>query len=226
MPTATTQPGLQQGEMTSTVSASPVTAHTVDDPPADPATSHASVPGTGDANVEVPAPAYAAAVFRTTVTPVAVDKPVSRRAPATGIPPRSALASGWATARNPAAARDLIAGDLAGAYGLVSSGPVVQSDVVGAAPPLASSRPTGGGARHHRSATPAASSSSGLADRATHGARGPQGGMQSSSGGCGAASPLARTTRIGLAAQPCMRFATGPVLRLVGMQGRRLERPG
>jgi hypothetical protein len=50
--------------------------------------------------------------------------------------------------------------------------------------------------------------------------------MQSSSGGGGAASPLARATRIGLAAQPCMRFVTGPVLRLVGMQGRRLERPG
>jgi hypothetical protein len=50
--------------------------------------------------------------------------------------------------------------------------------------------------------------------------------MQSSSGGGGAASPLARATRIGLVAQPLMRFATGPVLRLVGMQGRRLERPG
>jgi hypothetical protein len=207
--------------MTSTVSASPV-AGTADHPTAP----RGSVPGPGAPIVDVPAPAYAAAVFRATVAPVAADKPVSRPVPTIRSLRRSAVASGWATARNPAAAQALIDGDLAEAYGLVSSGPPVQSDVVGAAPPLASSRPTGGGARHHRSASPAAASSSGLGDRTAHGARGPQGGMQSASGGGGAASPLARATRIGLAAQPLMRFATGPVLRLVGMQGRRLERPG
>jgi hypothetical protein len=212
--------------MTSTVSASPVGAGTAAGRPGDPAAPHVAVRGPDDSVVDAPAPAYAAAVFRATVTPVAADKPVSRRTPIIRILRRSAVASGWATARNPAAARDLIAGDLAGAHGLVSSSPAVQSDVAGAAPPLASSRPTGGGARHHRSTTPAAYRSSGLVDRTTHGARGPQGGMQSSSGGGGAASPLARATRIGLAAQPRTRFAAGPVIRLAGMQGRRLERPG
>ncbi|MGZ4217421.1 MAG: hypothetical protein ACXVH1_16490 [Solirubrobacteraceae bacterium] len=214
--------------MTSTVSASPVAAGTAGAPAGDPAPAapHASVPYRDGPIVDAPAPADAAAVFRGTVTPVAADKPVSRGTPAVRVLRRRAVASGWATARNPGAARDLIAGDLVGAYGLVNSGTTVQSDVVGAASPLASSRPTGGGARHHRSETPAATSGSGLVDRTTHGARGPQGGMQSSSGGGGAASPLARATRIGLAAQPQLRFATGPVLRLLGMQGRRLERPG
>jgi hypothetical protein len=176
--------------------------------------------------VNAPAPANAADAFRATVTPVATDKPVSRETPIVGNVRGSAVASGWATSRNPAAARDLIAGDLVGAYGLATPDPAVQNDVVGAASSLASSRPTSGGARHHRSETPAASSGSGLADRTTHGARGPEGGMQSSSGGGGAASPLARATRIGLVAQPSLRFVTGPVLRLVGMQSRRLERPG
>jgi hypothetical protein len=179
-----------------------------------------------DPPVNTLAPAAAADPFRATTTPVAADKPLSRKPPIVGTGRRSAMASGWATTRNPAAARDLVAGDLVGAYDLVTTGPAVQEDVAGAAPPLASSRPTGGGARHHRSETTAAPTGSGLVDRTTHGARGPEGGMQSSSGGGGAASPLARATRIGLAAQPCMRFVTGPVLRLVGMQGRRLERPG
>jgi hypothetical protein len=212
--------------MSSTVTPTPVAASTAGPQPAAPAAPTGTVPGESDTTVDA-TPAGTAAAFQGTVVPLLVAKPASGHANVTGgTPRRSDAASGWATTRNAAAARDLLHGDLVGAYGLVNSGPAGQGDYVVSPSPLASSKPNGGDARHRRSATTTASSNSGSLDRTTHGARGPEGGMQSSSGGGGAASPMVRATRIGLVALPQVRFAAGPVLRLAGTQARRLERPG
>ena len=212
--------------MTSTGSPSPVASGTPASASGSPAAPAAAPAGLSDPDVEASLPGYLSGAFRGTVRQLVFPKVAPHRPAAIHNVPRGAGASGWATTHDATAARDLTAGDLVGAYGLVDSGLAPQGDVVRSPSPLASSKQTGGDARHHRSVTAASSSESGPVDRTTRGARGPQGGMQSSSGGGGAASPLARTTRIGLVAQPCVRFTTGPVLRLVGMQGRRLERPG
>ena len=221
---APSEPDPTQGSMTSTVSPSPVASGTPASSSGALAPSPAAPSGRSEPDVVASLPAYVGA-FRATVRQLFFPKVARHTAAAIRKLPRSAGASGWATTHDATAARDLTASDLVGAYGLVDSGLAPQGDVVLSPSPLASSKQTGGDARHHRSAT-GPSSNSGPVNRTTRGARGPQGGMQSSSGGGGAASPLARTTRIGLVAQPCLRFTTGPVLRLVGMQGRRLERPG
>ena len=84
-----TQPATDQGSMTSTVSASPVAASTPSGPSGDPTAPGASVVRQNDPPVNTLAPAAAADPFRATITPVAADKPLSRKPPIVGtVPPQ------------------------------------------------------------------------------------------------------------------------------------------
>jgi hypothetical protein len=229
-PPADAQPDSQDAEVTSTVDASPVAGSTsigtsgAVTPPRRPPS-----PVTGPV-VRDGASVEAADAFRGTVRPVVTDA-AGRDAAAGGNESRRAArrapASGWATARGATAARELIAGNLVGAYGLASPDAAADTEATIVSPsPLAAPHPNGADAHRHKPANATAPGGLGVLDRTGHGARSPQGGMQWSAGGGAAASPLARPARVELVAQPRLRFSPRPVLRLVGMQGRRLERPG
>ena len=142
-------------------------------------------------------------------------------------------ASGWMTARNPNAERDLIAGNFVGAYGL----PSPASSVARAVIPVQSATLQSvieSVARHvHATATRRSKAGDGgyppppsALDPMQRGSRGPEGGVQSSSGGGGAASPLVLMLAFGLVASAWLKFVPRPTPHLVGAEAHRLERPG
>lgn len=215
--------------MTSTVSASPVAGSTATGTSGDLAPPQ-SPPSPADPIAQAHLPIEASGAFRGTVRPLVVGEVARHNAATQSELPhasRSAPPSGWGTTHDVTAARDLIAGDLVGAYGLASPGTAADAQVTIVSPSLlAAPRPGDAEAHHRRPANAMSPGGLGVPDQTGHGTRGPQGGMHSSAGGGGAASPLARTVRSELVAQPRLRFTPRPALRLVGMQSRRLERPG
>jgi hypothetical protein len=211
------------------VSASPVAGSTAVGTSGDLAAPH-SRPSPAAPAADAPAPAETAGAFRGTVRLPVIGEPARRYAATQSElsqASRNAPASGWATDRDATAAGDLVAGDLVGAYGIASPDTAADAQVTIVSPsPLAAPRPRSANARRRRPANEASFDALGVLDRTGHGARGPQGGVQWTAGGGGAATPLARPVGLELLAQPCLRFTPRPARRLVGMQGRRLERPG
>ena len=142
-------------------------------------------------------------------------------------------ASGWMTARNPNAERDLIAGNFVGAYGLPSPASSVARALITVQSPTLQSVIQSVARRGHVSDTrrpesggePDAPQSSVL-DTLQHGSRGPEGGVQSSSGGGGAVSPLVLMIAFALGGAAWLKFIPRPIAHLVGAEARRLERPG
>ena len=122
-----------------------------------------------------------------------------------------------ATARHARLARELI---FAGAYGIAGEVTVTSP------PSLDLPDQNSANTRHHRSTKSTASVRSSGVFRTTHGARAPQGGMQTSSGGGGAVSPLAPAMGSALVTSPRLRVIARPAVRLLETHGHRLERPG
>jgi hypothetical protein len=132
-----------------------------------------------------------------------------------------------------AIARDLIAGNLVGAYELAkpASTPASRSIVVHA-PSLAAPGQLTAPRRAHQA--PAAQPDEQPppppevvdATRAPHDSRGPQGGGLSAGGGGGAASELALMIAFAFVAATCLAFLPRPCLHLPSTAGYRLERPG
>lgn len=164
-------------------------------------------------------PTLPAAAFRGTVTLLVLDKAVGRE----GVMPSQALRA----AADGSASTALMDGELLQAYGFTTSGPDAAGDVTAiSSTPFGTPDRNGVNPRHHRGSHQSASGRSSTVDRMTHGARAPQGGMQSPPGGGGAMSPLASAMGSALVAAPCLRFTSRPAVRLASTHGRRLERPG
>jgi hypothetical protein len=125
------------------------------------------------------------------------------------------------------AARDLIAGNFVGAYGL----PNPASNAPGDSSAVQSSTITGrvraaGMSQADSEDQAATPQSSSITDPVEHGTRGPQGGVQSSGGGGGASSPLMMMIAFARFPAQCVKFVPPPTVRLVCAEAHRLERPG
>jgi hypothetical protein len=143
-------------------------------------------------------------------------------------------APGWMTAVDAKVKRDLIAGNFAGAYGLpdpASSAPsvliAVQSPTLPSAIEFVSARRAhAADTRRPESGDTSDAPQSSVTDTTPHGSRGPQGGVQSATGGGGAASPLVLMIAFARVDAPWLKFIARPTTHLVGAEAHRLERPG
>ena len=143
-------------------------------------------------------------------------------------------ASGWMTARDPNAERDLIAGNFVRAYGLPSPASSAARGPITVQSPTLPSVVQSGFARRARASDTRRPESGGesdapqpsLLDPMRHGSRGPEAGVQSASGGGGAASPLMLLIAFALVEAAWLRFIPPPTAHLVGAEAHRLERPG
>ncbi len=136
-------------------------------------------------------------------------------------------AAGWMTAPHEAAARDLLAGNFVGAYGLQNPASNPAGDLTAAQSSTLTDRPTRAadmpqGRSEDRAVQPQPS----LIDTMSHGTRGPQGGAQSSSGGGAGADPLMLVVSFARYPAPCVRFVPQPAIHPTCAETPRLERPG
>ena len=194
----------QQGGTTSTASDAPALQTPV------------AVGGAGDPAVGA---GWTPCGFRATVTPLSVVEAAGRTAMprVTDSAARATQTLRRATARHARLARELI---FAGADGMAGEVTVTSP------PSLDLPDQNSANTRHHRSTKSTASVRSSVVFRTTHGARAPQGGMQTSSGGGGAVSPLAPAMGSALVTAPRLRVIARPAVRLLETHGHRLERPG
>jgi hypothetical protein len=210
----------------------------------DPAAGNASV-GPGASTTAHPAgnvlgqhsaiPTKAADAFGATATPVGGSASGSehagneKRAADEGANDRSSssAAAGWMTARRDAAARDLLAGNFVGAYGLQNPASNPAGDLTAARSSALTDRPARAadmpqGQSEDRAVQPQPS----LIDTMSHGTRGPEGGAQSSAGGGGAAGPLMLVISFARFPAPCVKFVPQPTMHPMCAEAHRLERPG
>lgn len=121
-------------------------------------------------------------------------------------------------------------GNFVGAYGLPSPASsvarVVQPPTLPSVVQSRARRKTASDARRPASGDKWDAPQPSLLDGTQRDSRGPEGGVQSSSGGGGAAGPLALMTLVALAATAWLKFIPRPTAHLVGAEAHRLERPG
>jgi hypothetical protein len=140
----------------------------------------------------------------------------------------------WMTARDVNAQRELVAGNFVGAYDLpnaASSAPSLLIAVQSSTMPsviqfVAARRAHAADTRRPESGDTSDAPQSSVMDTIQHGSRGPQGGVQSASGGGGAASPLVLMIAFARVDAPWLKFIPRPTAHLVGAEAHRLERPG